>query len=81
MTAAAPRAGKSVYVEKPLALSAAEAIMLRETVRATGNDGLKVGFNRRFSPLVQEMRAAAGAGTAPWTVHCRVHAGQLEAGS
>ncbi len=50
MTAEAVRAGKTVYVEKPLAISEEG---LDEVLSAVAqNDGrVMVGFNRRFSPL------------------------------
>ncbi|MGH9835118.1 MAG: Gfo/Idh/MocA family protein, partial [Blastocatellia bacterium] len=50
MTAEAVRAGKTVYVEKPLAISEEG---LEEVLSAVAqNDGrVMVGFNRRFSPL------------------------------
>lgn len=55
--AAALRAGKQVFVEKPLALTTAEL----ETVDAAwqaqaGMSRLMVGFNRRFSPLTIAMK-------------------------
>lgn len=81
MVAEALRAGKAVYVEKPLALTAAELTMLWQTIQATGNHRLMVGFNRRFAPLVAEAVRQAGAGVQPWVLHYRVHAGQLERNS
>lgn len=47
--AAALRAGLSVLVEKPMALSLAEAHMLQQLQRQTGRV-LRVGFNRRYRP-------------------------------
>jgi predicted dehydrogenase len=49
--------GKAVFVEKPLALSRAELERIEETIAATGNDRLMVGFNRRFAPLLVTMRS------------------------
>lgn len=49
-------------------------------IRETGNNRLMVGFNRRFSPLLQGMHAAfAPAG--PQTLQYRVIAGPLEKSS
>ena len=47
------RAGKHVYVEKPLALTEAQLQPIAETLATRGEDGptLWVGHNRRFSPL------------------------------
>ena len=50
-------AGKAVFVEKPLALSLEELDRILDVVRETGNDRLMVGFNRRFAPLLVDMRA------------------------
>lgn len=48
-------AGKHVFTEKPLGISAAEA---RELAAAAGAKGLvtAVGFNRRFAPVLAEAR-------------------------
>ena len=50
-------AGKSVYVEKPMASSAAEAGEIVRIVRANGIK-LQVGFNRRFAPAMKALKAA-----------------------
>lgn len=81
MTAEALRAGKAVYVEKPLALDIEELRLIHQAIRESGNDRLMVGFNRRFSPIVADVVARFERLRAPLTVHYRVHAGQLEAGS
>ncbi len=75
------RSGKAIYVEKPLALTAADLTMIWETVCTTGNDRLMVGFNRRFAPLVRQMAQVMGSVVQPWVLHYRVHAGQLEPNS
>jgi polar amino acid transport system substrate-binding protein len=49
ITAAALRAGKTVFCEKPLCLSDAELA----DILAAGNPRLLVGFNRRFAPFAQ----------------------------
>jgi polar amino acid transport system substrate-binding protein len=48
---AALRAGKTVFCEKPLCLSAAEL----DEIIAAGNDRLMVGFNRRFAPWAKPL--------------------------
>jgi predicted dehydrogenase len=50
------QAGKAVFVEKPLALSIEDLDRILEVVSTTGNDRLMVGFNRRFAPLLVDMR-------------------------
>jgi len=75
------RAGKAVYVEKPLALNLEEMRRIREAIDESGNDRLMVGFNRRFAPIVAEIAARSRSAHAPLTIHYRVHAGQLDSGS
>jgi predicted dehydrogenase/threonine dehydrogenase-like Zn-dependent dehydrogenase len=79
LASAALRAGKAVFVEKPLAL---DEQSLQEVVEACGggNARLMVGYNRRFSPLAVQMKeffASAG----PEFVVYRVNAGKPPAGS
>ena len=75
------RAGKAVFVEKPLALDFGELAAIADTVAETGNDRLMVGFNRRFAPLLGDLRRAWGARIGPHVVHYRVNAGRLDAKS
>jgi predicted dehydrogenase len=75
------RAGKAVFVEKPLALSEEQLRDIIDTVEATGNDRLMVGFNRRFAPLLLDMRRMWGAPAGPQVVNYRVNAGRLSATS
>lgn len=71
------RAGKAVFVEKPLALGREELEDILGTVEATGNDRLMVGFNRRFSPMLAEMRARFGRVEGPMVARYLVNAGSL----
>jgi predicted dehydrogenase len=75
------RAGKAVFVEKPLALTRAEAGQVAATIEATGNDRLMVGFNRRFAPLLTTMRRDFGQASATASARYLVNAGPLAAGS
>jgi predicted dehydrogenase/threonine dehydrogenase-like Zn-dependent dehydrogenase len=81
MTAEALRAGKAVYVEKPLALNLDEVKLIRNAMVESGNDRLMVGFNRRFAPILGEIAARFRHDAGPLTIQYRIHAGQLEAGS
>jgi predicted dehydrogenase/threonine dehydrogenase-like Zn-dependent dehydrogenase len=74
-------AGKAVFVEKPLALSLDELATIQATVDATGNDRIMVGFNRRFSPMLQEMRKRFGQSSEPVLARYFVNAGPLAADS
>ena len=58
---AAAEAGKSVFCEKPMALSLTDAERAIDAARAAGV-ALQVGFNRRFAPDWQAARALLDAG-------------------
>lgn len=72
----AMRGGKSVFVEKPLALNREE---LNEVVRVQQETGMQfiVGFNRRFAPLVQEMRRFINSRQRPLVANYRINAGSI----
>jgi predicted dehydrogenase/threonine dehydrogenase-like Zn-dependent dehydrogenase len=69
------RAGKHVFVEKPLALAETELREL-EDIAAQSPGVLFVGFNRRFAPLAAALRDAL-CGRGPVVVSYRVNAGRL----
>jgi len=75
LTAAALRAGKATFVEKPLALNESELAEVEEAL--TDDNLLMVGFNRRFAPLVERLRSAI-ANAPERVVAVRVNAGPLE---
>ncbi|MEU3338568.1 bi-domain-containing oxidoreductase [Streptomyces sp. NPDC002144] len=81
LTRKALLAGKTVFVEKPLALSEDELAGVLAAVEESGNDRLQVGFNRRFSPLLHEARERFGARTGPANLRYLVNAGRLDHGS
>jgi predicted dehydrogenase len=81
LTCEALRAGKAVFVEKPLALSEAELATIADVIVETGNDRLMVGFNRRWSPLLTDLKRAWGERVGPHVVQYRVNAGRLDAKS
>ncbi|MFJ8111977.1 bi-domain-containing oxidoreductase [Streptomyces sp. NPDC096132] len=81
LTRKALLAGKTVFVEKPLALTEDELAGVLAAVEESGNDRLQVGFNRRFAPLLQEARERFGARTGPASLRYLVNAGQLQHGS
>jgi len=75
-TAAALRAGKNVWCEKPLALKADELDAVAEALaRASGI--LTVGFNRRFATLTRPLREFLGVDPGALTMVYRVNAGPL----
>jgi predicted dehydrogenase/threonine dehydrogenase-like Zn-dependent dehydrogenase len=76
LAAEALRRDKSVFVEKPLAITEDE---LREVAQAArGSNGLlMVGFNRRFAPLARDLKKRFSGRSGPMTIVYRVNAGQL----
>ncbi|TQK42869.1 putative dehydrogenase [Streptomyces sp. SLBN-118] len=81
LTRRALLAGKTVFVEKPLALTEDELADVFAAVEESGNDRLQVGFNRRFAPLLREARTRFGARTGPASLRYLVNAGRLTHGS
>lgn len=79
-TLAALRAGKNVFCEKPLCLSEDE---LREICRShlafppSERPALMVGFNRRFAPMIESMKAFLNLIHEPLALHYRINAGYL----
>jgi predicted dehydrogenase len=69
---AAIRAGKHVFLEKPMALSEDECRQLYHAVHETGVQ-LTVGFNRRFSPFYLDQKRAIARRTGPAVINCRMN--------
>ncbi|OGO13237.1 MAG: hypothetical protein A2Z66_11720 [Chloroflexi bacterium RBG_13_66_10] len=78
-TAAALRAGKHVFCEKPLALSREDLLDVLQALRGSGRL-LTVGFNRRFAPMSARLRRFLAPVREPLMIHYRVNAGLLPAG-
>jgi predicted dehydrogenase len=76
LTAAALRAGKHVFVEKPLSI---DEDGLAEVLAAQRESGriVMVGFNRRFAPLTREAMQHMGVSHGPLIISCRCNAGPL----
>ncbi|HVL68409.1 MAG TPA: bi-domain-containing oxidoreductase [Vicinamibacterales bacterium] len=72
---AAARAGKHVFVEKPLCLTDAELDELVAEFSRAGAPLLMVGFNRRFAPLAQKLAEHFTGAAEPLAIHYRVNAG------
>ncbi len=72
-------AGKHVFVEKPLCMSVDELQTIDEAVarKADAMPVVMVGYNRRFAPLAQQMKAAFAATSAPLTTSFRFNAGSI----
>jgi predicted dehydrogenase/threonine dehydrogenase-like Zn-dependent dehydrogenase len=78
---AALRAGKAVFVEKPLAISEEELAEVDQCVTKTGNNRLVVGFNRRFSPLLIQLKLDWGPRNGGHKIHYRINADQIHSSS
>ncbi len=76
IAAAALRAGKAVYVEKPLAIDRESLDEVAAAARESGGL-LFVGHNRRFAPLARKLKDAVAG---PLLIQIRVAAGPLPPG-
>jgi predicted dehydrogenase/threonine dehydrogenase-like Zn-dependent dehydrogenase len=83
MVSKALRAGKHVFVEKPLALRADEVVEIEQAyadARAAGRSPIvMVGFNRRFASQVQRIHGLLGGVTGPKSFIMTVNAGAIPA--
>jgi predicted dehydrogenase len=64
------RAGKHLWIEKPVGLTADDARAVAEAVRSAGVSAT-VGFNYRYAPAVQAARAMIADGTIGTVTHAR----------
>lgn len=80
LAAAALRAGKAVWLEKPAALSSET---LEDLLGAAQESGglLALGYNRRFSSHARAVRAAFANRQTPISIHYAVAAGPTPAGT
>lgn len=66
--------GKSVFVEKPLALNQDELNQIIANYNSN-NANISVGFNRRFAPLAKKMKSVLGSSTTPINIIATMNAG------
>jgi len=72
------RAGKHVFVEKPLAIAWDQLATVADTYESlTIRPLLMVGFNRRFSPALQAVKERIASRRAPLMIEYRLNAGYL----
>ena len=78
------KAGKHVFVEKPLAITPQQLNKIEKQLPITNYQLpitnyalLTVGFNRRFAPLAQSLHASLSTLHEPRYIHYRVNAGYL----
>jgi len=70
------KAGKAVFVEKPMALNNNELLELKEIIEKTKIPYM-VGFNRRFSPYSLSVKKLISARTGPLLINYRMNAGYI----
>jgi predicted dehydrogenase len=70
------KAGKNVFVEKPLALNNEELENIVDAYKSSNNT-LTVGFNRRFSPFATKMKVVLGQSETPINVIATMNAGMI----
>jgi len=70
------KAGKHVFVEKPLAVNAEQLAQITK-ILPSASSLLLTGFNRRFSPLAQSLASFLLPRNEPLHAHYRVNAGYL----
>ncbi len=71
------RAGKHVFVEKPLAVAPGQLAEIEAALAAGPSSILMAGFNRRFAPLAQQLAAHFAHRTEALYMHYRINAGYL----
>jgi predicted dehydrogenase len=71
------KAGKNVFVEKPLAISSEELNRMVKAYRSSSRPVVMVGFNRRYSPLSREISAFLEGRTSPLQALIRVNASYI----
>lgn len=73
------KAGKHVFVEKPLAINSIQLSAISKVLKAEGCPLIAVGFNRRFAPLIQSLQSQLSNLQEPKHLHYRVNAGFIPA--
>lgn len=71
------KAGKHVFVEKPLAVNDEQLSMVIGQLLETDQGLLMAGFNRRFAPLAQQLHSSIVTRQEPLYAHYRVNAGYI----
>ena len=77
MVCEALRAGKHVFVEKPLAVDEEQLAQVRQAVADHPNQQLLVGFNRRFAPHTIKMQELLRGRSQPLAIQLMVNAGAI----
>ena len=75
--AEALKAGKHVYVEKPLGLNVEELSAVHNAYKEAADRQVMVGFNRRFSPLTNAVLDHFSGVKSPLVINIRTNAGAI----
>ena len=79
------QAGMHVFCEKPLAINNAQLAEVKQAYQLAENNGtlpvLMLGFNRRFSPLSEQVAANLHSRSEPIAINILVNAGAIPADS
>ena len=73
------KAGKDVFVEKPLAIRMEDIDAIDRAKRESNGGRVMVGFNRRFAPHVVKVKSMLGSISGPISMVMTVNAGALPA--
>jgi polar amino acid transport system substrate-binding protein len=76
MTIEALKAGRAVFVEKPLCIDTLQLQEIKGAL-AAGSVRLMVGFNRRFSPYTRFLKEQFSNAAQPLTISMRINAGAI----
>jgi len=71
------KAGKNVFVEKPLAVDSKQLTVISKALSTTNHQLQTVGFNRRFAPLAGQLSTFYKDHTEPMHIYYRVNAGYI----
>jgi predicted dehydrogenase len=69
------KSGKNVLVEKPLAMNHDELSMIERAIMENPDVVATVGFNRRYSPLIQKVKHIVKNNGTPVVINYRINAG------
>lgn len=75
LAAKALKAGKHVFVEKPLAINSKQLSVISKQLSKIDHCLLLTGFNRRFSPLARRLKSSIANRQSSMYLHYRVNAG------
>jgi predicted dehydrogenase len=77
LVARALQAGKHVFVEKPLAITAEQLEIVNQALITYHQKLIMVGFNRRFAPLARRLQEFLAERSEPLYMHYRINAGYI----